>query len=43
MQLNNVFFSPCIEWELGGSFFPSGKGKGGFVVADCKLDGFLHI
>lgn len=44
MQLNNVFFSPCIELELGGSLFPLGRGKGGgVVVADCKMVGFLHI
>lgn len=43
MQLNNVFFSPCIKLELAGSLFPLGRGKGGVVVADCKMVGFLHI
>lgn len=40
MQLNNVFLLPCVEWELGGSLR---EGERGFVVDDCKMDGFLHI
>lgn len=26
-----------------GWSFSLGEGEGGFVVADCKMDGFLHI
>lgn len=43
MQLNNVFLLPFIEWELVGCSFSLREGEGGFVVADCKMDGFLHI
>ena len=42
MQLNNVFLLPCIEWELGGGGSLR-EGERGFVVDDCKMDGFLHI
>ena len=41
MQLNNVFLLPCIGWELGGA--SRREGERGFVVDDCKMDGFLHI
>lgn len=40
MQLKNVCLLPCIESELGGWSFSLGEGEGGFVVADCKMDGF---
>ena len=42
MQLNNVFFSPCIELELGGSLFPLGRGKGGggLLLLTAKWLGF---
>ena len=41
MQLNNVFFSPCIELELGGSLFPLGRGKReGLLLLTAKWLGF---